>query len=317
MLIIVAIVGLVLYYASKQGTTSSVSPPVLGVTSVPTIIQSPVQLPPIVQAPITQQVISQQTLGAVETSVIQNSNGTITTVTTTPSLVQPYLKPGAVLMSDNTIATMAYPPGGGISKTSFTSQAITCIDAEQLVIPSIVQQCSGGGHYQGTPLALTTLKSGSLALGTATQLAAATGQGAIGSLAGIGSTGFGAAGTAAATAVPIIGIAIGAAISILSTITAHHAAAVKNEQSLECQLVPSANQALSIIETAVATGNITPAQGQSALNTLLTDFRTQASNGASGQLHEAKGACNAMCWILYLLKAVIIKKQNRYSQFLG
>ena len=232
-------------------------------------------------------------------------------------LSAPHLLPNAQLLSDSSIAGMNLSIGfSSGDRARFLTQVLPCLQSEQVVSPDVTKECSSGGNYAGPPMALTGLKDGSLALSTTGSIGSAVG-GGFGSASGIFGSGFAAAGTAAGTAIPIIGIAIGAAIQIFSTIAAHHAAAVKNEVGLTCQLVPPANQTLAVIEQAVMTGQITPKQGQAALAQLLIDFKTHAQNGQSGQLAESSGHCNALCWFYHYLSAVVMKKQNRYSQYVS
>jgi hypothetical protein len=254
----------------------------------------------------TPVVLSDGTIAPANTPIVQLSNGQVVTAVslTPPPPPAPHLKPNAILLSDEEIAQMNLSIGFSSSnKTQFIKEVPAMLLHEQLVDTgtSLAAQCGGSLQYQGTPLALTTLKDGSLALSSTTQVLGAVG-------VGLGQ---------AAQAIPVVGVAIGAAIHILSAIAAHHAAAVKNEQGLECRLIPSANHALQVIENAVTSGNITPAQGQSALATLLSDFKTQAQNGQSGQLSEYAGHCNAMCWYYHYLGAIVMRKQNRYSQFIN
>lgn len=202
-------------------------------------------------------------------------------------------------LSDDEIIQMSYSIGfSNSNKTTFANQARLYLQVEQIADSVLNTQCRSGGQYQGQPLAIQVTKDGQLALGVVGQVTAALG------IAGV-----------ALQAIPVVGTLIGAGLSIFSTIAAHHAQAVKNEQGLECQLIPSANQALTVIENAVMSGTITPLQGKIALSTLLSDFKTAAQNGQSGQLSEGPGKCNAMCWFYHYLQAIVYKKQNRYSNF--
>lgn len=232
----------------------------------------------------------------------------------------PYLKAGAQLLDDNTIATHESLINFKTSDRSrFVAQCLVMLSAEQItggVTSTALAKCASGGTYQGPPLALSVLKDGGFALSTVSAFGGALG-GAIGSVGGLAGTGFAAAGTLLGTAIPIIGIGIGAAISIFSTIAAHHAAAVRNEQGLECNLIPPANYALNIIEQAVVTGTITVQMGQASLDKLLSDFKAAALDGSSGQLEDNPGNVNAMGWYYHFLHCIITKKQNRYANLVG
>jgi hypothetical protein len=227
------------------------------------------------------------------------------------------------LLSDDTIANANIPAAmqGSSDADRWKQYALQYLAAEQVQgdYSGLRGDRTGTSPYAGPPVGLTTLKDGSLAFGTTTGLASAGifGGGGVGSIAGVGSSGFAAAGTTAATVVPVIGIAIGAAISIYSIIAAHHAAAVRREQSLQAQLIPPANAALQVIENAVVYGNITPSQGQQALDQLHTDFIRRATGGPGGlEERNSSGNCNALCWTAHFLAAICMKKQNRYAQLI-
>lgn len=225
-----------------------------------------------------------------------------------------HLLAGAALLSDSDIADMeiklvkywTYPK---TDPPRFKTQALQMLPNEQISLPS---NCQTGGSYLGPPLAITATKEGELVLGGVGAIGAAAG-GTFGSAGGLFGSGFAAAGTTLGTAIPVAGAVIGVGLSIYSAISAHHAAAVKNEQGLECSLLPPANQSLIVIENAVMQGVITVQQGQTALDTLVSDFRKAATNGQSGQLEERPGRLNAMGWYAHFLHAIVIKKQNRYA----
>lgn len=231
--------------------------------------------------------------------------------------VLPYLNPNAILLTDSEIAQMelTYIGSSLVSasdKARFSSEVVTdALENEIISYPALNNQCSSGMQYQGPPVGLTIAKDGSLALSFAGSAGAALG-GAFGSAAGFAGTGFAAAGTALGTAIPIAGIAIGLGISIYSAIAAHHQAAVNREQGLECSLIPPANKSLEVIDNAVYSGIITPAQGKSALVQLVTDFTTAATGGLGG-LKDSPGSLNAMGWYKHFLHAITIKKSNKYD----
>jgi hypothetical protein len=253
--------------------------------------------------------------------VVAKSGGVASTATPTGPIA-PHLQQGARLLSDSQIAEMERNIIGDhftyeSDNPRFITQALQDLANEQVSFSN--NQCANGGQYAGQPLAITATKEGTLALGTAEGLASAGifGGGGVGSLAGVGSSGFAAAGTVSATAIPIAGIVIGIGLSIYGAIAAHHAVAVRNEQGLECSLIPPANYSLTVIEKAVITGVITIQQGQEALNKLHQDFINSALNGQSGQLEDRPGKLNAMGWYSHFLHAIIIKKQNRYANLVS
>lgn len=115
--------------------------------------------------------------------------------------------------------------------------------------------------------------------------------GQAGSLGLVGvSTGAAIAGaTAIGSVVPIIGTIVGAIVGLFAAIFAHHS--MVNNAILKdvCSLVPAANNYLSIIQNAVATGQQTPAQAVQALQSLKSDFHSQAAG------FKYYNDCNALC----------------------
>lgn len=258
--------------------------------------------------------------GVTPPSVTPNAGGVLSPlVPAQPSGPVPkHLLAGAVILTDSQIADMeialvkywTYPK---TDPPRFKTQALAMLPVEQITVPT---NCQTGGNYLGPPLAITATKEGELALSGVGAIGGAAG-GTFGSAGGLFGSGFAASGTALGTAIPVAGAVIGIGLSIYNAISAHHAAAVKNEQGLECALLPPANQSLIVIENAVIQGVITIQQGQTALDTLVSDFRRAATNGQSGQLEERPGRLNAMGWYAHFLHAIVIKKQNRYASLVS
>lgn len=224
----------------------------------------------------------------------------------------PHVKPGAKLLTDEQIADANVPAAMKNQPQDAKRWKDGCLQklqVERFGDSDLPQACKGV-PYSGPPMALTALKDGSLALGAA----ASTG---IGSAAGAFHTGALALTGAASTAFAAATFGIGAAIAVYSIISAHHAAAVKREQALECQLIPPLNESLRVIENAVNGRIISPQQGQQALDQLHTDF-VRAATGGPGGLEEKNpsGHCNALCWTAHVLQAICVKKQNRYAQLI-
>lgn len=233
--------------------------------------------------------------------------------------VPPHLIAGAPLLTDQQITDMEITiianhfTNPGKDKPNFTKLCLMELAKERLLQTDISPGTNcGGGTYAGPPLAITATKTGAFALNSVSSVGSVAG-GAFGSANGLFGTGFAASGSALGTAIPIVGTVLGIGLSIFNAISAHHQAAVRNEQGLECQLAPPADYSLQVIEQAVTTGTITVQQGQTALNSLYSDFVKAAKNGQSGQLEDAPGKLNAMGWYAHLLHAIIIKKQNRYA----
>lgn len=242
--------------------------------------------------------------------------------------IPPHLKPNAVILSDDAIIAMEVPMLRGMSNIAkWKTGAQGMLQIEQIDVPELSSQCQSGGHYKGQPLAVTALKDGSFALGAITGIASGVHAG-LGSAGGLFGTGFAATGSLAAQAVPIIGTAIGLGLALFTMISAHHKAAVGTEQGKECQLIPPANQTLTVIEQAFMNGVIDAKTAQGSLEQLHLDFLISArggkidpvtfhpvgGGGPDGSLSEAP--CNALCWYGHFLHVIVIKKQNRYSQYI-
>jgi hypothetical protein len=195
-----------------------------------------------------------------------------------------------------------------VSSVKFAQQsewlqtAAGSLAAEQLTAPWLTAQC-GGLSYSGPPMSLTALKDGGMAL----TMAATAG---VGSSAGAFGTGALAATGAASTAFAAATFGVGIAVAIFSIISAHHAAAVGREHSLECSLVPPANYALQLIDQAVSSGQMTPAVASASLDKLHSDFVSAATGGPGGL---QTNPCNAMCVLAHILQAICDKKKDQYA----
>lgn len=105
-------------------------------------------------------------------------------------------------------------------------------------------------------------------------------------------------------------VLVGAAIAgLFSAIFGAHAAAVKKEQQLDCAAVPAANETLTAIDQAVKAGTITPAQGISALQNLLTQFQQQVA----AVLKMNSSQCNAACVYTKQLQAIVAELTSQYQ----
>jgi hypothetical protein len=113
----------------------------------------------------------------------------------------------------------------------------------------------------------------------------------------------------AAGAIPVIGAVIagaGVVISIVDMIIAHHAAAVKLEQQLGCAAIAASNNAISLIDQAVANGQMRPADAAAGLDAL---YQKVAAYVAPAVKHNP---CNANCTMLIELKAIVLFKKSQY-----
>lgn len=128
---------------------------------------------------------------------------------------------------------------------------------------------------------------------------------------GFALTGATLIGTLASVAwIPIVGPIIAAIVGLFEMIFAHHAKAVAAEQSTLCAAVPAANNYLDIIQSAVASGTVTPQAGIAALDSLVADF--QSAVGSIMQRNATKD-CNAACCMFSNLQAVAMWLKAQYQ----
>jgi|SRR5579885_88320 len=115
---------------------------------------------------------------------------------------------------------------------------------------------------------------------------------------------------AAATgpAAPFVAAA-GAVASVLGDIFGifggHHAAAVAKEQNTLCQIVPAANQALSIIDQALQQGQMTSADASAALDNTYSAYQQAVSQIIKDNTSE----CNAACVYGRALRGIIAQRK--------
>ena len=162
------------------------------------------------------------------------------------------------------------------------------------------QYTPGQGECSGQPAPDLNLfvKGGSMALGVAGGVTGILASPAIGIISSTAGLAIGAA-----------TLGIGTIIGIYSIFHAHHAAAVAKEQSVLCAAVPAANNYLKVIAQAVQSGAATPQQAIAALNSLLTDFRS----AVSGILKMSGSQCNAACYLIIALTAVVNYQVSAYQ----
>ena len=129
------------------------------------------------------------------------------------------------------------------------------------------------------------------------------------------SIGLVAAGTVTAAALAPFTLGISAIIGLLPMIFGHHAQAVKKEQNVLCAAVPAANNYLQIIHDAVQSGAATPQDGIRALDSLLSDFRSQVSSIIKGS-DPAGSTCNAACVMVASLHGIVLEKQSEYQDLI-
>lgn len=81
----------------------------------------------------------------------------------------------------------------------------------------------------------------------------------------------------AATAIPFVGIAVSGIIGLFSIIHAHHAAAVKQEQSIYNTANAAAENYFKIIQQAVASRQATPLEAAQAMDSCFEQFKQAAA----------------------------------------
>lgn len=129
---------------------------------------------------------------------------------------------------------------------------------------------------------------------------------------GLALTGLNTGLALAAVPIPIAGPIIAGAsllVGLFTSIFAHHAAKVKQEQQIVCASVPAASDSLKAIDQAVQNGTITPSQGITALQALEDNF-TQTVQPI---LKMNSSQCNAACVWIGQLKAIVLKKSSDYQ----
>jgi len=129
----------------------------------------------------------------------------------------------------------------------------------------------------------------------------------------------------AAVAIASVGAAIGTAlgpltfgistvIGLLPLLFAHHSAAVAKEQTVLCGAVPAANNYLSIITQGVQSGQVTPQQAISALQSLESDFLSEVSSIIKGSISTSD--CNAACVMLGCLQTIVVYLSSQYQDMI-
>lgn len=114
-----------------------------------------------------------------------------------------------------------------------------------------------------------------------------------------------------AVAIPVVGIAIAAAgivISIVDVILAHHSAAVREEQQLGCAAIAAWNNSITLIDTAVANGQMTPDAASVGLDHLYSKVSSFLAPSVSHSPY-----CSADCEQLIAMHAIVIFKKARFA----
>lgn len=122
-------------------------------------------------------------------------------------------------------------------------------------------------------------------------------------------------------------LGVGALISVIGMIFAHHAAAVQRDMNFICGALPAVNNAFAVIKQALAAGQTTPAAAAAALDEIYSQFMTAggASGSASGpgNIPDSGVAinkhpyCNAACELSMVLKAMVLYWQSQFMAKAG
>jgi len=123
----------------------------------------------------------------------------------------------------------------------------------------------------------------------------------------IGSSTMGV-GTKLLAANPIIGgvvMAAGGILDLIGAITAHHAKAVQNEQTILCQAVPATNAALAQVMQDVQSGTYSAAQGAAYLQQILSAFTSAVA--------PITKSCNESCGLTKELNGIVIAMTQQLS----
>lgn len=119
---------------------------------------------------------------------------------------------------------------------------------------------------------------------------------------------------------PVVGAIVlaGAALAkVFGIIFGHHAAAIKKEQSVLCAAIPATNDALSVIDQVLASGQSTPQQAMDALDQVVSGFSQATASIRKGNDPNGTGDCNAACVWLSELKAVVARKKSQYQDLVA
>lgn len=117
-------------------------------------------------------------------------------------------------------------------------------------------------------------------------------------------------------------LGVGALISVVGMIFAHHAQAVQRDMSFICGALPAVNNSIAVIKAALQAGQTTPAAAAAALDEIYSQFMTAggASGSASGPGNIPDGGapinkhpyCNAACELSMVLKAMVLYWQSQF-----
>lgn len=118
-----------------------------------------------------------------------------------------------------------------------------------------------------------------------------------------------AAGSAVAgAAIPFVGIGVAIAGLVMGIFSAHKKK-VQEQAQLDCAGVAATNNALDEIDSALASGSITPSQAQTGWETVYSQFVSTVSP----MLKDSSSQCNGPCILKHVLRAIV----NKYEYIYG
>jgi hypothetical protein len=117
---------------------------------------------------------------------------------------------------------------------------------------------------------------------------------------------------------------VGAIISLIGAIFAHHAAAVKRDLNFGCSAIPAVNNAFSVIRQAVASGQMKASDAAAALPQIYSQYMSAGGAGGSvssgpsgipggGQPINDSPWCNSNCELSVVLLAMILFWQAQFQ----
>lgn len=113
-----------------------------------------------------------------------------------------------------------------------------------------------------------------------------------------------------AAAIPVVGAVIagvGALVAVIGTILAHHGAAVRQEQQLGCAAIAAGNNSIALIDQAVRSGQLRPADASAGLDALVSKLSAFVAPAVK------HNPCNANCELLVQFKAIANYLKSQYT----
>lgn len=153
--------------------------------------------------------------------------------------------------------------------------------------------CSGTARPSGASVLQTGLGGAGFAVNVGEQIGNNASTSATGLVGMLGS---------ASNALPIIGTVIGIFTGVMSFISAHHAQAVRLENSILCPLIPALNQALANAEASMRNGSANGTQTKATLDAIVDEtMQVIAKDPSSGALSAVGEQIHAVRDAFYMI----------------